>query len=94
MRRLVALLAGGLGLAGLVRARRRSAGPVPAVDPRADELRRKLDESKAIVDEREEFEVGGAQAHSADEVDVDTRRAAVHEQARAAIDSMKSEETP
>ena len=77
---------------------------MPAVDPRADELRRKLDESKAIVDEREEFEVsetainevdrGGAQPHSADEVDVDTRRAAVHEQARAAIDSIKSEETP
>ena len=91
MRRLVALLAGGLGLAGLVRARRRSAGPVPAVDPRADELRRKLDESKAIVDEREEFELGEAPVN---EVDVDTRRAAVHEQARAAIDSIKSEETP
>jgi hypothetical protein len=58
----------------------------PAADPRADELRRKLDESKPLVEEREEFESGETPV---DEATLDEKRAAVHEQGRAAMREMK-----
>jgi hypothetical protein len=58
----------------------------PSADPRADELRRKLDESKPLVEEREEFESGETPV---DEATLDEKRAAVHDQGRAAMREMK-----
>jgi hypothetical protein len=79
-----AWIAGAVGAAGVAyRALRRKQ---PAADPRADELRRKLDESKPLVEEREEFESGETPV---DEATLDEKRAAVHEQGRAAMREMK-----
>jgi hypothetical protein len=94
MRRPAAWLIGAFAAAGLLRRRKTS---VPAVeepgaepDPRAEELRRKLAESRAIVDEREEFE--GAET-TVDVVeapgDPEVRRRAVHEAGRAAAERMR-----
>jgi hypothetical protein len=66
--------------------RRRS--PPQAEDPRAEDLRRKLDESRAVVDEREEFESAETPV---DEVEVDDRRRAVHERGRAAAEQMRGD---
>ena len=93
MRRLALLLAG-FGLARLFFWRRPPAPelePVPAEqepDPRAGELRAKLAESRAVVDEREEFE---AAETPVDEADPEERRRRVHEQGRAAVDEMRRE---
>jgi hypothetical protein len=85
MRNRTAWLAGALGAAGVAyRALRRR--PKAAADPRADELRRKLDESKTLVDEREEFEAGET---AVDELTLDEKRAAVHERGQAAAREMK-----
>ena len=78
-----------LAAVGLVRRRPEEPGATP--DPRADELRTKLDESRALVEERDEFE--GAeltvdQAEPAPE-DPETRRRAVHEEARSTVDRMR-----
>ena len=78
MKRLLALLLGGLGLRALLRRRSElPAGPSPAAD-----LRAKLAESRATVD---------AQAEDAAEPEqtVDDRRADVHARARRAIDELK-----
>jgi hypothetical protein len=93
MRRPAAWLLGALAAAGLLR--RRSQGvSAPLVDtdpdPRAEELRRKLAESRTIVEEREEFEAAETtvdQAHAPD--DPETRRRAVHEAGRATTERMK-----
>jgi hypothetical protein len=58
-----------------------AAPAAPASDP-ADELRRKLAESRA--------EDGPGNGESAPDAPVDDRRAEVHEQGRAAVDEMKS----
>jgi hypothetical protein len=101
MRRLLGLLAaalGGLALYRLLAAGRTTAsdtlGPADAaVDPRADELRRKLAESRALVDEREVFEEAETTVDRADpEADVDARRREVHERGRSAADGMRSTE--
>ena len=42
----------------LLRRRPQPAPPPELPDPRADELRRKLDEARGLADEREEFERG------------------------------------
>jgi hypothetical protein len=82
-----AWIAGALGAAGVAyRALRRR--PRPAADPRADELRRKLDESKQVVDDRAEFESGETPVDQA-EVSLDAKRAAVHERGRAAAREMR-----
>jgi hypothetical protein len=82
MKRLLALLAGGLGLRALVRRRGR---PALSASP-ADDLRAKLEASKALEGEREAFESGETPI---DEVpDVDTRRADAHARARQAIDDL------
>jgi hypothetical protein len=63
----------------------------PAADPRADELRRKLDESRSIVEERDEFEGGELtvdQAEPAPE-DPESRRRGVHDSARATVEQMR-----
>jgi len=79
---------GAIGVAGaaVVRALRRKPLPAPAPDPRAEELRLKLDESRAVVDEREEFESAETPV---DEAEVDDRRRAVHERGKAAADQMR-----
>jgi hypothetical protein len=81
---------GALGVAGaaVVRALRRKPAPAPAPDPRAEELRRKLEESRAVVDEREEFESAETPV---DQVEVDDRRRAVHERGRAAAEQMRGD---
>ena len=87
MRGRTAWIAGALGAAGVAyRALRRR--PRPAADPRADELRRKLDESKQVVDDRAEFESGETPVDQA-EVSLDAKRAAVHERGRAAAREMR-----
>jgi hypothetical protein len=78
VKRLLALLVGGLGLRALLRRRRPAElGPSPA-----DDLRARLAESRATVD---------AQAEEAAEPDptVDDRRADVHARARRTIDDLK-----
>ena len=81
---------GAIGVAGaaVVRAlRRKPAAPPSPPDPRAEELRQRLDESRALVDEREEFESAETpvdQAYAPD--DPETRRRGVHEAGRAAAE--------
>ncbi len=75
---------------GFLRRRREPVGT--AHDPRAEELRRKLAESRTIVEERDEFE--GAEltvdlAEPAPE-DPESRRQAVHEAARETVERMRS----
>jgi hypothetical protein len=85
LRNRAAWIAGALGAAGVAyRTLRRR--PSPAADPRADELRRKLDESKPLVEEREQFESGET---SVDEATLAEKRAALHEQGQAAVREMK-----
>jgi len=83
---------GALGVAGaaVVRALRRKPAPAPAPDPRAEELRQKLEESRAVVDEREEFESAETPV---DEADVDDRRRAVHDRGRAAAEQMRGDDS-
>ena len=78
-----------LGLAGLVaylrRRRSRSPQAIAPASP-ADELRRKLEESRELAGEQEEFDAGETP------VDLDERRRQVHEAGRAALDEMKGDE--
>jgi hypothetical protein len=92
MRRPAAWLLGALAAAGLLRRRKQAPAPEPEAgpDPRAEELRRKLAESRTIVEEREEFEAAETtvdQAHAPD--GPETRRHAVHEAGRAAAERMR-----
>lgn len=89
MRRPWAWAVGVLALFGFLRRRHKAVPQGP--DPRADELRRKLAESRSIVEEREEFE--GAEltvdlAEPAPE-DPESRRRAVHESARTTAEQMR-----
>jgi hypothetical protein len=86
-----AWLAGAAGAAiAVYRRMRRAPAPAPVEDPRAAELRQKLDESRTLVDEREEFE---SAEKPVDEVEADAspedRRRAVHERGRAAAEKMR-----
>ena len=66
---------------------RRKPEPAPAPDP-ADALRAKLEESRALVDERDAFEDGETPV---DQADPEARRRSVHEQARERLDELKGE---
>jgi hypothetical protein len=82
VKRLLALLLGGLGLRALLR---RHHEPALEASP-ADGLRTKLAESRATVEaDREDADSGETP------VDVDTRRADVHARARQAIDELRDE---
>jgi hypothetical protein len=59
----------------------------PAHDP-ADTLRAKLEESRALVGERDAFEEGETPV---DEADPNTRRRSVHDDARARLDELRGE---
>jgi hypothetical protein len=61
--------------------------PVP--DPRADELRRKLDESKTLAGEREEFESGETSVDEVAPATLEEKRAAVHARGEDAAREMK-----
>ena len=92
MRVRTAWLAGAAGAAIAVyrKLRPTPAPPLePADDPRAEELRRKLEESRTVVEEQ--HEEAASPETPVDEVDVESRRAAVHERARAATDEMRDE---
>jgi hypothetical protein len=86
VRRTVAGLLGGIAVFEFFRRRRaaQTEQPDAGSDPRADELRRKLAESRAIVDERDEFEAAeltiDETEHAPD--DPERRRRDVHETAR------------
>jgi hypothetical protein len=82
------LIGGGIAVAGgaLYRKLRRKK-PDPEPDP-ASELRRKLDESRALTQERDEFEAGEVPVDQA-EPGIDERRREVHERAQASIDEMR-----
>jgi hypothetical protein len=91
VRRPVAWLLGAFA-AVLLRRRRRAvaAEPLERPDPRAEELRRKLEESRAIVEEREEFEAAETPVDKVEPAaDPDARRRAVHESAREAAERMR-----
>jgi hypothetical protein len=92
VRNRAAWVAGALGAAGMAyRALRRK--PKAVADPRADELRRKLDESKPLVDEREEFEAGEKTVDEAEAPTLDEKRAAVHDRGQAAVRDMRGGST-
>ncbi len=86
----IAWLAGAAG-AGVAVYRKLRRVPAPVEDPRAEELRRKLDESRTIVEEREEFEAAETPVDevTGPEAEVEDRRNAVHERGRAAADEMR-----
>jgi hypothetical protein len=86
-----------VGLAALWRMiRRRPPGWVELepVDPRAEELRRKIDESQPVVVEREEYEAAETPVDEADvpmeaPEDPADRRKAVHAEGRSAVERMQ-----
>jgi MYXO-CTERM domain-containing protein len=88
MKRPLAWLLGGFALFGFLRRRREApAGP----DPRADELRRKLADSRSIVEERDEFEAAEVTVDLAESprLDPESRRRAVHDAARDTVERMR-----
>ena len=68
--------------------RKQKPAPAPAPDP-AETLRARLDESRALVEERDAFEEGETPVDEA--ADPETRRRSVHEQARARLDELRGE---
>jgi hypothetical protein len=89
VRRLLALL-GGIALVRAWFARRRAqATPAVEPDPRAAELRRRLDESRVVAGDQEEFASGETPV---DAEGAEERRRDVHERGRSAIDEMRGDE--
>jgi hypothetical protein len=90
----LAFLGAGAAALGAVAARvwrRKNAGIES--DPRAGELRRRLDESQSVVAEREEFEAGETPVDEVEPVaDLDARRQEIHDRARSAADEMRRDE--
>jgi hypothetical protein len=101
VRRLLAFGTAAIAAFGVVRllSRRRTVEPAvsePAPDPRAEELRRRLAESRSVVDEREQFEGGETTVDAAEPApgDPDARRRQVHEEGRAAVERMRDSSAP
>jgi hypothetical protein len=67
---------------------RRKPRLAPEPDP-ADALRARLEESRALVGERDTFEEGETPV---DEADPEARRRSVHEEARARLDELRNDE--
>jgi hypothetical protein len=80
--------AAGAGIALYRRLRRPALAPAPLEDPRAAELRERLDESRALVHEREEFEEAETPVDQT-EPELADRRRAVHERGRSAAEQMR-----
>jgi hypothetical protein len=96
--RRLAITTGGIALALAAiwrRIRRRPPGwvEIEPVDPRAEELRRRLEESRPVIEEREEFEAAETTVDTVESVpdDPEARRKAVHAEGRSAVDRMKGE---
>jgi hypothetical protein len=85
MDRRFAWLGAGVGALAVWRWRRRK--PPVEEDP-AESLRAKLEQSRAVVDERDRFE---ERETPIDEADPDARRRSVHEDARARMDELRGE---
>jgi hypothetical protein len=91
----LAVLLGGAAVAAAAayRALRTKQAPLPPQepDPHADELRTKLEESRAVVSERDEFEAAEVPVDQAAEIstDVADRRRAVHERGREVAEQMR-----
>jgi hypothetical protein len=79
VKRLLALLAGGLGVGALLRRRRRTVAA-----PGADDLRAKLAATRTASEEPPAVDAPGTPPAGAAD-DVDARRADVHERARRAL---------
>lgn len=94
MRRLLSFLLGAAGVAAAARLLRRRGRRTPTVagaDP-AGELRRRLEESRGIAEERAEFEAGETPVDAVEDVapqSLEERRRRVHERAQEAIESMR-----
>lgn len=90
MKRGLAWLAGALGLAALLRLRRRDRRRETVPPDPAAELRRKLDEAQQAVDDRDAFDA--AEGQPLDEVEpprsIEERRRAIHEKAQQALGEM------
>ena len=83
MRARLAFLAGGAAVAGAAAHRlfRRRPGRIAGPDTHAEELRSKLAESRAVVEDREEFDSGETPVDDAEDVvspDLGDRRRALH----------------
>ena len=83
-----------MAAARALRLRRPSAPPAEqegGADDRAEALRRKLAESRPLVDERDEFEGAETTVDAAEALtgDPDERRRVVHAEARAAVEQMR-----
>ena len=92
MRRGLAWLGGALGLAALLRLRRRSSGTFERRDSDpADELRARLELARDTPDDRDEYDA--AEGQPVDEVEaprsIEERRRAIHEQAQRALGEMQ-----
>jgi hypothetical protein len=90
----LASLAGGVAAAGgaVYRLFRRTPAPGAAGDARAEELRAKLAESRAVVDDREEYDSAETSVDEADEAvppDLGDRRRAVHGRGRHVAEQMR-----
>jgi hypothetical protein len=89
----LALLLGGAVVAGAAAYRaltRRPPAPV-VPEPHAEALKTRLAESRAVVDEREEFEAGETPIDEAEPVpsEVGDRRRAVHDRGRSVAEQMR-----
>jgi hypothetical protein len=64
------------------------------IDPRAEELRQRLEESRPVVEEREEFEAAETTVDTVEAVpeDPEERRRAVHAEGRSTVDRMKGDD--
>ena len=86
MRRPLAWLLGGVAVFEFLKRRKPQAPDVfdEAPDPRAEELRRKLAESRTIVEEREEFEAAEPTVDQTEHApdDPERRRREVHDAGR------------
>jgi hypothetical protein len=91
MRRPLAWLLGGLAVFRLFQRRRQTEGTT--LDPRAEELRRRLAEARELSDERDEFEAGETTVDQAEPAtpNADARRREVHEAGRATVERMRGE---
>jgi hypothetical protein len=88
VRKALAWLVGAFAVFGFLRRRREP--PTPDVDPRAEDLRRKLAESRSIVEEREEFESAELTIDRAEPApDPESRRGVVHDAARETVQQMR-----
>ncbi|MDQ2982900.1 MAG: hypothetical protein M3R70_03090 [Actinomycetota bacterium] len=94
MRHRLAWVSGAIGGLAVVRLLRRRPKPVPGAepDPRAEELRQKLDESREVVADPEELDEAETPVDEVEALpgDLDERRRQVHERARARAARMRS----